>query len=60
MKQIKIWLEAIRLRTLTVSVSAVHIARGLAKFNGAFRLVPSLLFVAFAVLAQSLANVANE
>ena len=60
MKQIKIWLEAIRLRTLPVSVSGVLIAVGLAKFNGAFRLVPSLLCVAFAVLAQIVSNLANE
>lgn len=60
MKQIKIWLEAIRLRTLPVSVSGVLIAVGLAKFNGAFRLVPSLLCVAFAVLAQIESNLANE
>lgn len=60
MKQIKIWLEAIRLRTLPVSVSGVLIAVGLAKFNGAFRLVPSLLCVAFAVLAQIMSNLANE
>ena len=60
MKQIKIWLEAIRLRTLPVSVSGVLIAVGLAKFNGAFRLVPSLLCVAFAMLAQIVSNLANE
>ena len=60
MKQIKIWLEAIRLRTLPVSVSGVLIAVGLAKFNGAFRMVPSLLCVAFAVLAQIVSNLANE
>ena len=60
MKQIKIWLEAIRLRTLPVSVSGVLIAVELAKFNGAFRLVPSLLCVAFAVLAQIVSNLANE
>ena len=45
MKQIKIWIEAIRLRTLPVSVSGVLIAVGLAKFNGQFRLLPSLICV---------------
>ncbi|MGM9868455.1 MAG: 1,4-dihydroxy-2-naphthoate octaprenyltransferase [Sodaliphilus sp.] len=60
MKRIKIWIEAIRLRTLPVSVSGVLIAVALAKFNGAFRLVPSLLCVAFAVLAQIVSNLANE
>lgn len=60
MKQIKIWIEAIRLRTLPVSVSGVLIAVGLAKFNGGFRLVPSVLCVVFAVLAQIVSNLANE
>ena len=60
MKQIKIWIEAIRLRTLPVSVSGVLIAVALAKFNGAFRLLPSLLCVAFAVMAQIVSNLANE
>ena len=60
MKQIKIWIEAIRLRTLPVSVSGVLIAVGLAKFNGHFRLLPSLLCVAFAVGAQIVSNLANE
>ena len=56
MKQIKIWIEAIRLRTLPVSVSGVLIAVGLAKFNGQFRLLPSLMCVVFAVLAQIVSN----
>ena len=60
MKQIKIWIEAIRLRTLPVSVSGVLIAVGLAKFNGQFRLLPSLMCVVFAVLAQIVSNLANE
>lgn len=60
MKKIKIWIEAIRLRTLPVSVSGVLIAMGLAKFNGQFRLLPSLLCVVFAVLAQIVSNLANE
>lgn len=60
MKQVKIWIEAIRLRTLPVSVSGVLIAVGLAKFNGVFRLLPSLLCVVFAVLAQIVSNLANE
>ena len=60
MKQIKIWIEAIRLRTLPVSVRGVLIAVGLAKFNGQFRLLPSLMCVVFAVLAQIVSNLANE
>ncbi len=60
MKQVKIWIEAIRVRTLPVSVSGVLIALGLAKFNGVFRLVPSLMCAVFAVLAQIVSNLANE
>ena len=60
MKQFKIWLEAVRLRTLPVSLSGVLIALGLAKWNHAFRLAPALLCLAFALLAQVVSNFANE
>ena len=60
MKQVKVWIEAIRVRTLPVSVSGVLIAVGLAKFNGVFRLVPALMCAVFALLAQIVSNLANE
>ena len=60
MKQLKIWIEAIRLRTLPVSLSGVLIAVGLAKADGRFRLLPALACVVFALLAQIVSNLANE
>ncbi len=59
-RQIKIWLECFRLRTLPVSLSGVVIAIGLAKWYGHFKLVPALLCLAFGLLAQIASNTANE
>ena len=59
-RQIKIWLECFRLRTLPVSLSGVIIAIGLAKWHGHFKWAPALLCVAFALLAQIVSNTANE
>lgn len=60
MKQLKIWIEAIRLRTLPVSVSGVVMAMGVAQWLGEFELVPALLCLGFALLAQVASNLANE
>ncbi len=60
MKQFKIWLEAVRLRTLPVSLSGVLIALGLAKWNGSFRLAPAILCLVFALMAQIVSNFGNE
>lgn len=54
------WIEAARLRTLPVSVAGVITAIGFAKFNGRFALVPALLCLLFAILAQITSNFANE
>ena len=59
-RQLKIWMECFRLRTLPVSLSGVVIAIGLAKFHGHFKWVPALLCVVFALLAQIVSNTANE
>ena len=59
-KQIKIWLECFRLRTLPVSISGVIIAIGIAKWHGTFQWVPALLCLVFALLAQIASNTANE
>ncbi len=59
-KQIKIWLECFRLRTLPVSLSGVIIAIGLAKFHHHFKWTPALLCLVFALLAQIVSNTANE
>lgn len=58
--KIKSWIEAMRLRTLPVSVAGVIAAWGLASLYGASRLLPALLCLAFAVLAQIASNFANE
>ena len=59
-KQIKIWLECFRLRTLPVSMSGVIIAIGIAKWHGTFQWVPALLCLVFALLSQIASNTANE
>lgn len=58
--KIKSWIEAMRLRTLPVSVAGVIAAWGLASLYGTSRLLPALLCLAFAVLAQIASNFANE
>ena len=59
-RQIKIWLECFRLRTLPVSLSGVVIAIGLAVWHGHFKWTPALLCLGFALLAQIASNTANE
>lgn len=59
-KQVKIWLECARLRTLPVSVSGVVMATALAVSTGDFSWRPALLCLLFAVLAQVVSNMANE
>lgn len=62
MKQLKIWLEAIRLRTLPVSLSGVLIAIGFAQWEGNLhdRALPAIVCLAFALMAQIVSNLANE
>lgn len=59
-RQLKIWIECLRVRTLPVSLSGVVIALGLAKWHHHFQLTPALLCLAFALLAQMASNTANE
>ena len=59
-KQIKIWIECARLRTLPVSVAGVVAAGALAWHFGHFHWVPAMLCVVFALLAQIVSNFANE
>ena len=59
-RQLKIWLECFRLRTLPVSLSGVVMAIGLTVWHGHFKWVPALLCLAFALLAQIASNTANE
>ena len=59
-KQLKIWTEAVRLRTLPVSASGVIIAIGVAVWTHHFKWVPAVLCLVFALLAQTVSNLANE
>lgn len=54
------WIEAMRLRTLPVSVAGVVMAVGYAVADGVFRPLPAVLCLLFAVLAQIASNFANE
>ncbi len=58
--QLKCWIEAMRLRTLPVSVAGVLTGVALAVTNGYFAPVPALLCLIFAILAQIASNFANE
>ena len=57
---IKSWIESMRLRTLPVSIAGVIAGCGCAVLLESFRLVPALLCLTFAVLAQVASNFANE
>ncbi len=59
-KKLSFGIEAMRLRTLPVSVAGVVMACGLALMSGGFRIIPSLLCLLFAVAAQIASNFANE
>lgn len=59
-KKIKIWIEAARLRTLPVSIAGVIAAIGVAYWQHRFALVPALICLVFAILAQITSNFANE
>lgn len=54
------WIEAMRLRTLPVSVAGVCAACACACLHGHFAAAPAVLCLAFAVLAQIASNFANE
>ena len=59
-KKIRCWVEAMRLRTLPVSVAGVVAACGYAVAAGCFSAAPAVLCAVFAVLAQIASNFANE
>lgn len=58
--KIKPWIEAMRLRTLPVSVAGVLTAIGYNVADGTFVVAPAVLCLVFAVLAQVSSNFANE
>ena len=57
---VKAWIEAMRLRTLPVSVAGVITAIGFNILNGTFVAAPAILCLVFAVLAQIASNFGNE
>ncbi len=57
---VKCWIEAMRLRTLPVSLSGVILAIGFNLSDGTFRFIPAILCFVFALLAQIASNFANE
>lgn len=57
---IRSWIEAMRLRTLPVSVAGVICGCGCALMLDSFKTVPALLCLTFALLAQIASNFANE
>lgn len=54
------WIEAMRLRTLPVSIAGVIAGTGCAIAADSFKAIPALLCLAFAILAQIAANFGNE
>lgn len=54
------WIEAMRLRTLPVSVAGVLAGTGCALFRNGFSLLPMLICLVFAIIAQIASNFANE
>lgn len=60
MKTLKAWIEAMRLRTLPVSLAGVIFAVGITVKSGFFAWPQALLCLLFALLAQIASNFANE
>ena len=57
---IRHWIEAMRLRTLPVSVAGVIAGTGCAILTDSFKAIPALLCLTFAILAQIATNFGNE
>lgn len=57
---IRSWIEAMRLRTLPVSIAGVIAGTGCAVMLDSFKAVPALACLVFAILAQIAANFGNE
>lgn len=59
-RKAKSWIEAMRLRTLPVSIAGVFSGWGCAAAYGNFRVAPALICLVFAIVAQIVSNFANE
>lgn len=57
---IRSWIEAMRLRTLPVSIAGVIAGTGCAVMLDSFKAVPAIACLVFAILAQIAANFGNE
>lgn len=57
---IRYWIEAMRLRTLPVSVAGVIVGTACAIILDSFKAVPAIACLLFAILAQIAANFGNE
>ena len=57
---LRCWIEAMRLRTLPVSVAGVIVGTACAIMMGSFSAVPAVVCMLFAVLAQISSNFGNE
>lgn len=57
---IRHWIEAMRLRTIPVSIAGVIAGTGCAILTDSFKAIPALLCLTFAILAQIAANFGNE
>ena len=60
MRMLRCWIEAMRLRTLPVSLAGVIYAAGLGVATWRFRIEPVVMCLVFALLAQIASNFANE
>ncbi len=60
MPRIKAWVEAMRLRTLPVSVAGVVVGCGCAAYHDSFAWPQAAICMLFAVIAQICSNFANE
>ncbi|MFI3240678.1 MAG: 1,4-dihydroxy-2-naphthoate polyprenyltransferase, partial [Bacteroidales bacterium] len=59
--KIKVWVEAMRLHTVPVSAAGVAMAIWLGIMqSGEYKIVPAILCLIFAMLAQIASNFANE
>lgn len=54
------WIEAVRLRTIPVSLAGVVMGCTLSAMAGCLKAIPAILCLAFAILAQVSSNFANE
>ncbi|WP_302591291.1 1,4-dihydroxy-2-naphthoate octaprenyltransferase [uncultured Muribaculum sp.] len=59
-KKIKTWIEAVRVRTLPVSIAGVLSGAACAVTTGQYQILPIILCLLFAILAQTASNFANE